>query len=110
MDMPKLVKELYYRDIKRLSPILRSFLLVGAVIVVSSSAAMGATITSNQTGNWSTGTTWIGGVPPVAGDNAVIAAGHTVTLTANTAITGLTVNGTGILATGANTLGVSGSL
>lgn len=39
-----------------------------------------ATITSTQTGNWHTGSTWVGGSVPAADDLVVIAHGHKVTL------------------------------
>ncbi len=112
--MLKLVNEFDRNGGDRPSAVLRSILLActsfAILFVVSGSQAMGATITSNQTGNWSATTTWVGGVVPVAADSVVIAAGHTVTLTANTTITGVTVNATGVLATVTFTLGVSGNL
>lgn len=46
-----------------------------------------ASITSNATGNWATGGTWVGGVAPGDGDTAIIADGHTVTIAAGTTVT-----------------------
>jgi len=39
-----------------------------------------ATITSNSSGNWATGSTWVGGSVPAADDLVIIAHGHKVTL------------------------------
>lgn len=52
-------------------------------------------ITSNGTGggNWNATTTWVGGVVPVAGDNAIIAVGDVITITTNTAVTNITFTG-----------------
>lgn len=54
------------------------------------------TITSTTSGDWNTGTTWVGGVVPTSADNVVIVAGHTVSVaTAVTRDSGVTttVNG-----------------
>jgi hypothetical protein len=50
-----------------------------------------ATITSAATGDWSAGATWVGGVPPTSVDDAVIGAGHTVTLDVDATV--LTLSG-----------------
>lgn len=42
-----------------------------------------ATITSNQTGDWASTSTWVGGSVPAADDLVVIAHGHKVTLSTN---------------------------
>jgi len=42
-----------------------------------------ATITSTQTGNWHTGSTWVGGSVPASNDLVVIAHGHKVTVSTN---------------------------
>ncbi|HET6272650.1 MAG TPA: T9SS type A sorting domain-containing protein [Bacteroidota bacterium] len=80
------------------------------LIVFLVSEAQSATITSAQSGNWNSGPTWVGGVAPVAADNAVIASGHTVTLTVATSITNFTINSSGTLADGGFNLTVSGNL
>jgi hypothetical protein len=61
-----------------------------------------ATRTSSQSGNWSDSSTWGGNTPPGDGDIAVIATGHTVTVTANVTVgsnssnvgNAITINGT----------------
>ena len=53
-----------------------------------------ATITSNGSGDWSTGATWVGGVAPTAVDNVIIAAGHTVTITVSATIMNLNLSNT----------------
>ena len=49
-----------------------------------------ATITSNASGNWSVGATWVGGAVPLDGDAVVIAAGHSILMDVDqSAFTGL---------------------
>ena len=53
------------------------------------------TITSTQSGNWNSTSTWVGGSVPDSIDNVVIAAGHTVTVTAGATCRKVNFTGTG---------------
>ncbi len=62
--------------------------------------AHAAVFTSSQNGNWNVSATWGGAGVPGASDEVVISAGDTVTLVANTSITGAaTINGQLAMAT-----------
>src|SRR5437870_4706912 len=77
---------------RRLSSSLRILpCLVGLTLFVSAASAV--TVTSNGTGggNWSSTTTWAGGVLPTAADDAVIANGDTVTIDTAAVCNNLTV-------------------
>ncbi len=74
--------------------------------------------TSSQTGNWNLGTTWGGACAssctagthyPSTSENVTIANGHTVTLTGAQGAGSVTVNTTGVLVLGSNTLTLSGT-
>jgi hypothetical protein len=56
-----------------------------------------ATKTSNTSGNWSVGATWVGGVKPADNDSVVIAAGHNILmdddLSAYTGLQSVTISG-----------------
>jgi hypothetical protein len=49
-------------------------------------------IVSAQSGDWATGSTWVGGVVPSADDDVTIATGHTVSIPATEAVYNLTVS------------------
>jgi hypothetical protein len=86
-----------------------SFMLV--FILVISTFSLTSQILSNGTGNWSSTSSWVGGVVPTAGDDVYIQTGHTITLTGNAACKDLHLHITGKrLDIGANTLEVSGKI
>jgi len=69
--------------------------------------------TSAASGNWNTAATWTPSGVPAAGDNVIIASGHTVAVDASKSITNVTVNTGGTLnwPTNSNkTLTVSGNI
>ncbi len=83
--------------------------------LTGNATTLAGTYTSTTSGNWNATGTWLGGVVPTANDNAVIANGHTVTITAAANCNNLTVGqgASGILifeATTARTLTVGGDL
>jgi hypothetical protein len=66
---------------------------------------------SAQTGNWDTGSTWIGGSAPGATDSVIIQSGHTVTLVGHTQATNLAVEYDGqLVVPNGVTLSVEGAL
>ncbi|KPK79878.1 MAG: hypothetical protein AMS27_17595, partial [Bacteroides sp. SM23_62_1] len=87
-------------DIFRLKTNISVFLLCFLLSSSFSLVKAQTTYISAQSGNWPTGSTWIGGVAPGAGDNAIIKDGHTVRLTTGgtgTFINDLTIEAGGVL-------------
>ncbi len=82
-------------------------------LLCSASIAQAATITSTGTGgDWNVGTSWVGGVAPIATDDVIIASGATINVTTNQTCVNLTLNGTAILNfnTNTRTLTVNGTM
>lgn len=64
---------------------------LGTVLAGSQTTSLPSTYTSAASGNWNTGSTWVGGVVPPAGANVLILDGHTVTVNTSITVTDLTV-------------------
>ncbi|MBG6110853.1 hypothetical protein IWX84_001735 [Flavobacterium sp. CG_9.10] len=64
------------------------------IALFSFSLTNAATIISAGSGSWSTPSTWVGGVVPLASDNVTIGAGHAVTVTVSASITNLNLSTT----------------
>ena len=61
-----------------------------------------ATITSTGSGgNWSLGTSWVGGVAPVSTDDVIIVNGATINVASSSACLSITINSGGTLVLGA---------
>src|ERR1043165_3692053 len=62
--------------------VMKTLLLVFLLMLVlqSGTALVAATRTTSQSGNWSATTTWGGNPAPVAGDDAIVNGGFTVTV------------------------------
>ena len=70
-------------------------------------SVMANTITSTAFGgNWSDGTSWVGGIAPLPDDDVIIVNGATISMTGNQICNNITINGT--LNCGGNTLQVHG--
>lgn len=80
-------------------------------LLLATSVATAATRTSTAAGGtWSTGSTWVGGVAPVAGDDVIIATigAGVVNLGGNTTITNITINAGATLNVASRRLTVAG--
>ena len=71
--------------------------LAAIVLCFFAILAVEAQITSATSGPWNLGSTWVGGVVPVAGNDVLITSNHVIDVTADAACKDLTLNTTGKL-------------
>jgi len=89
--------------------------LTAAPLYVGTAAASmadtSAPVTSETTGDWTSASTWVGGVVPTACQTVIIASGHTVTVSGTAVAGNVVVNNGGTLvnASGSLTVGCSGN-
>lgn len=62
---------------------------------ITISATLAATITSASSGDWSSTTTWVGGVVPGVSDDVIITNTHHVVLSDNRIVTNITISNSG---------------
>jgi len=78
-----------------------------ALGVIAGDPSSATTRTTAQSGNWDVGSTWVGGVAPVASDEAIVASDHLIDLNgADRVINSLTFSGGGSVV-GANVLTIT---
>ncbi|KAF0194389.1 MAG: hypothetical protein FD166_3514 [Bacteroidetes bacterium] len=79
----------------------KTILLIGLILIVCTQKELhSATLTSTQTGYFSSGTTWTGGIAPAPGDDIIIMTGHTVILDMNAQVRHITIQNGAVLDNG----------
>jgi PKD repeat protein len=68
-----------------------------AALMLFGQAVLGANISSQASGNWSSGATWVGGVPPGINDVVTISSGDSVRVDVASSCDDLLIQGTGRL-------------
>ncbi len=103
---------MYKKVLSNSSPVFVRAVIVFLLLASFQVSVKAATIESTATGGlWTDGSTWIGGVAPVATDDVIISTtgGNSVTLGAPTTCAALTINFDASLIAGANLLTLTGN-